>query len=194
MTWVKTYAIATETANGLVNAGALHKEIEDASLPGFIGTRPGAVGQIKIEFSSSLNSADETSLDNILAAHQGVSFVDPRHVEATGDITTTSTTYTPAAGMILSPAASGTFLIWLSTIMENSSNGKKTYVSIFLNGSKLNNSEKWVKQQGGSSEETVVSVVRTSVSAGQTVEVYWKVDGGTGKMVGARSLYLTEIA
>ena len=71
MTTKYTYTISTQTANGKVQPGKLHAEIVEASLPGFIGVRPGGADQEIMEFSVALSAEDKTTLDGIVAAHTG---------------------------------------------------------------------------------------------------------------------------
>jgi len=70
---IYTYSVSSDTANGVVSASSLDKEIrEDSSVPiELIGiTVSGDV--LSIEFQADLSPSQESSLSSLVALHQGI--------------------------------------------------------------------------------------------------------------------------
>ena len=68
-----TYSIATDTANGKLDEDSLVLEISQSSITIALDTMAVIADEIQITFKAALSAAEETALDAVIAAHQGVS-------------------------------------------------------------------------------------------------------------------------
>lgn len=66
-----TYSIATDTANALVNANDLIEEITQSTISKTVNQINTNGDDLDIIFSSSITSQEETTLDAVVAAHEG---------------------------------------------------------------------------------------------------------------------------
>lgn len=110
-------------------------------------------------------------------------------VKATGDITTTSGSAVLATGMTITPGA-GTYLVWFSADIENSSNKAAVFLSIFAAGAEEAERENWLTDKNDRYSGSVHAKV--TVDAGEAIEGRWRRNSGTATM-GNRSLMIKEV-
>lgn len=131
MTYKKEYTISTDTANGAVHLGTLHKEIADLNISGFIGTRPRPGGKFVIEFVVQPSGGDEITLTATVAAHQGLAVIDPYTVNDEGETYTTSTKYVTKCSLILPEDDGGLYTVRWYSECYTSSNKYRTLYRIY---------------------------------------------------------------
>lgn len=111
-------------------------------------------------------------------------------VNAAGDITTTSTTDVISTNMTITPGA-GTYQVIFSSDWINSANNTSMFISCYQNGTQITNSSRqYLKASANMRVGVTVSCLAT-VSAGQAIDIRWRVSNGTGTM-GNRSLSLIK--
>lgn len=69
--WTYTYSIAGDTANGVVDSDRLTMEIEDSAIAAALLHIDIFGDVLTLYFDASLSSGDETTLDGLVAAHDG---------------------------------------------------------------------------------------------------------------------------
>lgn len=112
---------------------------------------------------------------------------------ATDLITTTSTTFTVAGGMTLTPA-SGTYVVWFSATAAMNKNGQFVVAAIHIDGNIVLSSNRWL---GGQSNNrgNFNSQARVMVDGTQTIDARWYITsaagGGQGTMF-ERTLMVVE--
>jgi hypothetical protein len=79
--------------------------------------------------------------------------------------------------MTITPGA-GNYMVWFSAAVDNTNQNKVTFVSIYVGGTLVTHTVR--KRVQGTSVSAIQSYI-SNVTAGQAIEVYWKVDGGTGQ-------------
>jgi hypothetical protein len=100
------------------------------------------------------------------------------------DATTSSTSYVSVgSGLTLTPGA-GDYLIFFSGNVENPTKDESTYFAIFVNGSKMAQSERYVTGhvKGGENFSASTMAYITGLGSGQTIEVKWKVTSSSTAM------------
>ena len=75
----------SEFPTSTVDGGALHAEIEGASISGFLYVNTDSNGA-EAWFGSTLSSGDETSLDGVISTHSGTPLTPPPDEIYTGDL------------------------------------------------------------------------------------------------------------
>ena len=131
---------------------------------------------------SDWNQAD-SGADDYIKNKPAISGLTSFEAKAANTITNTSLTDVLATGMSLIPGA-GDYLIWFSTVLENSDN-ETTYVSIYVNGVKDDASER--RWENESSIPNTPSTVATNgralgLEAGQAIEIRWRTTNNTATM------------
>jgi hypothetical protein len=126
---------------------------------------------------------------NFLRADQ--TFANPlptvTEVGATNTITTTSTTHVLMTSMTLSPAA-GTYLVMFSgTGYNNGTPGGFIECSLYVNGTIVTTSVRRNTNGGNTNASSLEGVIafqeKVTITAGQVIEVRWRVNGATGTMI-----------
>jgi len=112
-------------------------------------------------------------------------------VSAAGDITTGSTTDTPATSMTRTPGA-GTYQVVFSSDLSLSAAGS-IFVSCYANGVLVPNSSRTHTRATTSMRTGVAVTCIATVAAAQAIDIRWRVSTGTGTM-GNRSLSLIKVA
>jgi hypothetical protein len=79
-----TYSIANHTSNGAVHTPTLKKEIESSSITISLERIDTASDSLKIVFKNSISAGEETTLDNLVSAHDGVAAEEPEAVTIQG--------------------------------------------------------------------------------------------------------------
>ena len=81
------YVISTGTANGVVDTYALEKAISSSSITIALDyiTATVSADDLEIQFKADISAGEETTLDGIVAAHDGVAINDPDQVEISND-------------------------------------------------------------------------------------------------------------
>jgi len=100
---------------------------------------------------------------------------------------TTSSTYVLLPGMTLTPKA-GTYVVLGSCNMNSSHSNGIAYVAIFVDGVKIEHSERKV---GGNTENSISTQVKETVDGTQVIDMRFKSDFGTAEAT-HRSLILAE--
>jgi hypothetical protein len=112
-----------------------------------------------------------------------VTAADVSQVTATANDTTSNTAYTQINSMTTPALAAGDYLAWFSgSIAANTSaTGTEQYVSLFVDTTQVSHTERLVDQEDslGDTYFPVASHAKLTVTAGQTINVRWKVDAAT---------------
>ncbi len=100
---------------------------------------------------------------------------------ATGDDTTTSTSYTQVGSMILTPGA-GKFALFFTCSAEGSGADDDVRFAVFVNGVIVQHTERAWNQESSITDSEFCYAIAAEVNptAGQDVEIRWFVEGGTG--------------
>lgn len=106
---------------------------------------------------------------------------DIDEVSATGDDTTTSTSYTAMDSMQITPGA-GKFALFFSASAEGSGADDDVRMAVFVDGVILQHTERAWNQESSITDSEFCYAIACEVNptAGQVVEVRWFVQGGTG--------------
>ena len=67
----KTYSIANDTLYGVVNEGLLKVEIEKTNITIAIDSIDSLADDLVITFRANISASEETTLDGVVAAHNG---------------------------------------------------------------------------------------------------------------------------
>jgi hypothetical protein len=112
-----------------------------------------------------------------------VNDADVTQATATAVDTTSSTAYTQINSMTTPALAAGDYLVWFSgSIAANTSvTGTEQYVSLFVDSNPVTHTERLVDQEDslGDTYFQVATHAKLNVTAGQTINVRWKVDAAT---------------
>lgn len=145
----RVYTISSETANGSVNSDMLTAEIEgDGAITTALSHIDTASGQAFIYFDGDLSGAEQTALDAVVAAHQGVATTFAVKVTASNEESTNSTT-TPADKLNSSVSAlkSGSYLItWHCEIKTDTADTSGVRATLLL-ASTERSEDNWAKTQ-----------------------------------------------
>lgn len=101
--------------------------------------------------------------------------------EASGDITTTSTSDVLATSMTLTPAA-GTYQVWFTTSVDNGSNNTRVFASIYAGGVQTAASERQFARATQAITGVLATSAKVTVNGSQAIEALWRVSAGTGTM------------
>jgi hypothetical protein len=74
-----------EFPNSTVDGGALHEEVDDTTISGFLYVNTNIYGA-EVWFGSTLSSGDETSLDGVISTHSGTPLTPPPDEIYTGNL------------------------------------------------------------------------------------------------------------
>jgi hypothetical protein len=113
-------------------------------------------------------------------------------VNASGSITTTSTSDVLVTSMTLTPGA-GTYMVMFTSDWSNNTSGAIMTVSCYQNGSLAGNSQRQYSRAATTMTVGVVVSCIATVAAGQAIDIRWRTTTGTGTM-GSRSLSLIKVA
>lgn len=144
--------------------------------------------------------SDVVGTDSLVFQQNPISFIDNNITSSSSSISTNSTTYVLITGMTITPGA-GTYLVMFSAVGYNSTPALGTLSSYILynNGSSITDSERDYTIIGNlSATNQRVSLhtqTITTVSDGQAIEAYYKVNVGTYTFnIEQRSLILIKLA
>lgn len=114
---------------------------------------------------------------------------------AIANTTTTSTTFTLADSMTLTPGA-GDYIIQFGSTWKNDTDNKNIWVSIFVNGVQIDHSERMMLAES-SLPDTEFAVATqayvANVLAAQAIEIQWKVSGGSTGTLMQRTLIVQKV-
>ncbi len=114
-------------------------------------------------------------------------------VEATNQISTTSSTYVLAASMTLTPAA-GTYLVWFTGVSRNSKNDRYVEKAIYSGGSVVAASER--EGEGGGDPpgwDSFVCTAKVTVNGSEAIEGKYRREADTGYLR-ERQLMILKVA
>lgn len=112
--------------------------------------------------------------------------------ESATTATTTSTTYVLATGMTITPAA-GTYMVWFTASVANSSSNDAVYAAIYKGGTVEAASERQIETKSAGDIGGVACVARVTVTGTQAIEGRWRVAASTGTIL-ERTLAIIEVA
>jgi hypothetical protein len=144
-------------------------------------------GKIFVHTDGYAHFVDGSGNDNNLVAP----FSDS--AEASGNITTTSTSDVLATGMTLTPGA-GTYMVWFSTSLDNTGANESTFVSIYSGGVQVAASERVREHNRQDDRSGATAMARVTVDGTQDIEVRWRVTADTGVMGPGRSLSIIRVS
>lgn len=106
--------------------------------------------------------------------------------------TTGSTSYVVATGMTITPGA-GDYLVFFTSSIANSNNGRTVFVSLFRNGTHIPSSEvRFVTASPNAASPVATSAYIAGMLAGEVIDVRWKVSGSTGTIY-QRTLIMEKV-
>jgi len=155
---------------------------------------------LSIFFTGTLSTGDKTTLDSVVAAHNGVALPeDFVEVAATTSTNTNSSSYIALNSMSYSLFREGTFLVqFTGTFSTNvpllSSPG--LYISIFANGSQIAASEMSQNNTQANAPFNMTTASKVTLNPYyQTIEIRWK-NNGAGNTINctSRILDITRIS
>lgn len=132
-----TYSIANDFPNQTIDASVLTAEINASSIGPVLEGITIDGDDVVITFDDDLSTGEETTLDGIVAAHQGDPFVeDIQKLFSEGVQTETGTTFVEAASLDSGLLAAGEYLItWYSEIsVETGDNTSGVIARVLWNG------------------------------------------------------------
>jgi len=114
-------------------------------------------------------------------------------VNAVGTDATVSATDVLMAGMLITPGP-GDYLFWFSTDAEHTVDAQSIFISLYVNGFQVANSERErTSEKGGFRESMQISGKIISVLVSQDVEIRWRRTTSGAGIVGNRSLSLLKV-
>jgi hypothetical protein len=113
-------------------------------------------------------------------------------VNAAGDVTTTSTSDVVVTSMSITPGA-GSYIVYFSTSIRQSNNGDSVFLSVYANGVQVTNSQRQYTRAGGATQDVAMIMAKSTVAAGQAIDIRWRVNSNTGTL-GNRALVLLKVA
>lgn len=121
----------------------------------------------------------------------------PTQVSSSTDTTTTSSTYTGMSGMTTTPG-SGDYFVSFSTSIQKSTGTSDQYVSLFVGGSQVTHTERFLEQEASYDTGDIYVVPVTiqayvsGVGVSDAIEVQWKTSSGTATAK-ERSMIVTRV-
>lgn len=187
-----TYAL-TDFLNNKVELSKLRQEIEDVTASGIVTAlhvRPSMtvvsnVAKCRFTFVDVLPAGEQTALDNLVAAHDGDPIPAVQNIFQEDRVVVTqitSTEYTALDGMGITPG-SGHYIVHFSATADLTSNNADITYALFVNNIEITHTEKKLKRGGGQGAirlEPAIHDYVTNVGNGESIEIKWKVSGGTG--------------
>ncbi len=123
---------------------------------------------------------------------------NPTQVTDTTNDTTTSTSYTQMSGMTITPGT-GDYFVTFSTSIKKSVGSSDQYVSLFVGGSQVTHTERYIEQDSSYDAGDIFVIPITiqayvsGVGASDVVEIKWKTTSGTATAL-ERSLILQPVS
>jgi len=186
-----TRALDSDTSEKITSGCSMY--VEEGTVNGktewvLVTVNPITLGSTTLVFERSLEAGTGlTRTKNSLAVT-----LSSNEATATANTTTTSTSYVLMPDMTITPGA-GTYLAVFSTSISNSASGVNTHISLFSNGAQIASSETVMNFFKANDIGDMACNKIITVTAGQAIAVYWKVDSGTGT-ARARVLSLVKLA
>jgi hypothetical protein len=172
----------TTANNGLTVTGAT-SEVSNLTLGITSATTPAAAANSYL----SVNSLGQVTLNTVPVNNTPIT-----QATSTASATTTSTTFTVINNdMTVTPGA-GDYLVFFTASVWNSNNGKGASFAIFKNGVEVTASEVLVETSGGATSSVATNAYITSLTAGQSIDVRWKVTANT-ETIFQRSLIVQRV-
>jgi len=141
-----------------------------------------------IEDSEATYAKKKAKISNIPGAGPPSSEI----VEATGTITTTSTSDVLATSMTITPAA-GTYLAWFSGSVWNGTSAQSVLASIYKNTTQEAASEREFATYRNDERGGFSCMARITVNGTDSISGRWRTSGGTASMA-ERTLMLLKVA
>lgn len=116
---------------------------------------------------------------------------DVNEATATGDDTTTSSSYTAMDSMQITPGP-GKFALFFTTSAEGDGTDDDVAMAVFVDGVILQHTERLIEQEGSITDSEFVYAIACEVNpgAGEVVEIRWHSQGGATATVHERTLTL----
>jgi len=170
---------------GSTDADAIHDNVAAEISAVTEKTAPVAADLALIEDSAASNAKKRIQLGNIPLASQ--------IVEATGAVTTTSSTDVLVTSMTITPA-SGTYLVWFSGAGGNTGSENVSAFSIWSAGSQVASSERLeaLAKDEPTSSRNYCCVARVTVNGSQAIEGRFRADSGTARTT-TRNLMILKV-
>ena len=151
----------------------------------------GATGSAPI--AATLTAGNGIAISNSAGSVTIANNISVSSASAATTITNNSGTYVVATGMsiTLAAGAGGDYLVFFTGTSDNNGSGNINYYSIFSNGTVIAASE--VSHESNTRQVPIsTQAYVTGLTAGQTIDVRWKVSGGTGSLIG-RTLIIQKV-
>jgi len=184
------YDLQIDFPNQAVNTDVLTAEIEGSSITTALVGISVLNDDVDITFVDALSGADKTTLDGIVAAHQGVAFSDTvQRVFSEAESTTTDTSYQEKLTLSTGPLPEGDYLIsWYCEIgVDTLLGGSGVFAQVTYNGTErgfTSSSSDFYRSFSGS------AIVQLSAGDSPTIAINWRRVGAsnTAKIRRARLL------
>ena len=164
------------------DATAIHDDVSAEISAITEKTTPVNGDHLLIEDSAASNAKKRVQIGNL-----PVGSFTSGIVEATSQVTTTSSTDVLIGSMTVTPA-SGDYLVWLSGECDHSQENSAVYVNIYSGGTKVAASERAVTIKQGSL--AFACYAKVTVNGSQAIEGKFRRDAGTSKINERQLMYL----
>jgi len=135
-----TYSIQNDFPNQAVDASVLTVEVENATIaPTLDGINING-DAVALEFDADLSAPEVTTLDGVVAAHQGVPFNEgPQRVNVIAAQDNATTTYAEAARLDADPVATDKYqlLFYCELRVQNGNNNARAQFQLTVDGSEV---------------------------------------------------------
>lgn len=98
-------------------------------------------------------------------------------VSSSADHSTASTSYELMDSMTRTPV-NGTYMVWFNTNVVSSTSNIDTYISIFVGGVQVSDSERFIEENNTTDQSTMSTMALVTVDGSQAIEIRWKVTAG----------------
>lgn len=171
-----------------------HEGGSDPISPAGIGAEPAFAKNTAFNLDFGIGAGDVCEGDDARLFDARLPLA-PTEASATATTTTTGATDGLLAGVTLTPGA-GNYLVWFSTSVDHDSSNESIWVSLYVNGVQVPDTERFFKR-GGAAADTggplSFNKYITGVGVGQAVEVRWRTTAATASAY-QRTLNLLKVA
>jgi hypothetical protein len=144
--------------------------------------------------ADALSAPDKTTLDAVVAAHQGAAYSPAGSAEAqiVGTVETTASSYVAVAGMSATPSF-GKYTVHFSSSIEADKNNSEVFVALRYDGQVLAGSERSMRRgQGLTRHFAKIQHTFEATKDDALLEVVWYATGGASATMSDRSLLVNR--
>lgn len=188
------YVIVDDFPNQAVTLLRLVKEIEASSIASAVVhvNQHEDEGLCSVLMSDALSAPDKTTLDGVVAAHQGapIAPASSSEFQVAGTVETTASSYVAIPGMSAMPSF-GKYAVQFSSSIEADKNNSEVFIALRYDGQLIANSERSMRRgQGLTRHFAKIQQSFEATKDDALLEVCWYVTNGATAIMSNRSLFV----